>query len=177
MTIRRPTHTVWVGPVPLGSEHPIAKQTMTTTDTKDVDGTVDQVMKCADMGADLVRITVQGNKEANACYDIREKLFKLGYDTPLVADIHFQPKVALRVAEAFEKIRVNPGNFADGRKKFEELKRAIRIGTNHGSLSARVLSYYGDTPRGMVNSAFEFADFCRSIDYHNFVFSMKASNP
>ena len=192
--------------MPLGSEHPIAKQTMTTTDTKDVDGTVDQVMKCADMGADLVRITVQGNKEANACHDIREKLFKLGYDTPLVADIHFQPKVALRVAEAFEKIRVNPGNFADGRKKFDdidyeseaqfvaeremmaemfmplaekckELKRAIRIGTNHGSLSARVLSYYGDTPRGMVNSAFEFADFCRSIDYHNFVFSMKASNP
>merc|ERR1719199_875598 len=141
-------------------------------------------------------------KEATACHDIREGLFKKGYDIPLCADMHFQPKVAMKVAEAFEKIRINPGNFADGRKTFEEfiyeteedyisereylvesfvplvqkckeLNRAMRIGTNHGSLSARVLSFYGDTPRGMVESAFEFADICRDMDYHNFLFSMK----
>jgi len=205
-TQRRPTRTVWVGPVPIGSEHPIARQTMTTTDTKNVDATVEQVMKCADAGADLVRITVQGGREAEACMHIREKLFKYGYDTPLVADIHFNPKVALRVCDAFEKIRVNPGNFADGIKKFDDmvyesqeqydaeveqmeelftplvekckkLGRAIRIGTNHGSLSARILSYYGDTPGGMVESAFEFARVCRKHDFHNFLFSMKASNP
>jgi (E)-4-hydroxy-3-methylbut-2-enyl-diphosphate synthase len=179
---------------------------MTTTDTKKVDATVEQVMKCADAGADLVRITVQGGREAEACMHIREKLFKYGYDTPLVADIHFNPKVALRVCDAFEKIRVNPGNFADGIKKFDDmvyesqaqydaeveqmeemftplvekckkLGRAIRIGTNHGSLSARILSYYGDTPGGMVESAFEFARVCRKNDFHNFLFSMKASNP
>ncbi|CAG9462715.1 unnamed protein product [Pedinophyceae sp. YPF-701] len=204
--LRRPTRTVWAGKVPIGSEHPIAKQTMTTTDTRNVDATVEQVMRCADAGADLVRLTVQGKREAEACFKIRDKLFQLGYDTPLVADIHFQPTVAMMVAEAFEKIRVNPGNFADGAKKFEdrtyedegayqkeldyieevftplvlkckELGRAMRIGTNHGSLSARTLSYYGDTPRGMVESAFEFARICRKNDYHNFLFSMKASNP
>ena len=205
-TQRRPSSTVWVGNVPIGSEHPIARQTMTTTDTKNVDATVEQVMKCADAGADLVRITVQGGREAEACMHIREKLFKYGYDTPLVADIHFNPKVALRVCDAFEKIRVNPGNFADGIKKFDDLTyesraeydaeveameelftplvekckklgRAIRIGTNHGSLSARILSFYGDTPGGMVESAFEFARVCRKHDFHNFLFSMKASNP
>ena len=192
--------------MPIGSEHPIARQTMTTTDTKDVDATVEQVMRCADAGADLVRLTVQGNREADAGAAIREKLFKYGYDTPLVADIHFNPKTALRIADAFEKIRVNPGNFADGIKKFDDLEydsdaayqlelekiaelftplvekcksldRAIRIGTNHGSLSNRILSYYGDTPNGMVKSAFEFADVCRGLDFHNFLFSMKASNP
>mmetsp|Transcript_28850 Transcript_28850/g.54486 ORF Transcript_28850/g.54486 Transcript_28850/m.54486 type:complete len:738 (-) Transcript_28850:170-2383(-) len=205
-TKRRPTRTIMVGNVPVGSEHPIALQTMTTTDTRDVKATVDQVMRCADAGADMVRITVQGMKEANCGHDIREELFKLRYDTPLVADIHFAPKVAIRVAEAFEKIRVNPGNFVDGRKTFDEitfesdadyqsevehieevftplvekcksLNRAMRIGTNHGSLAARILSYYGDTPRGMVESAFEFARVCRKNDYHNFLFSMKASNP
>lgn len=163
-------------------------------------------MRCADAGADLVRITVQGRKEAEACMKIREELFKRNYNTPLVADIHFQPKVAMMVADAFEKIRVNPGNFADGAKKFtddvfdtedeflaglddieemltplvlkcKELNRAMRIGTNHGSLSARIMSWYGDSPRGMVESALEFANICRKNDYHNFLFSMKASNP
>ncbi|KAG2492083.1 hypothetical protein HYH03_009579 [Edaphochlamys debaryana] len=205
-TKRRPTRTVMIGKVPVGSQHRIALQTMTTTDTRNVQMTVDQVKKCADAGADIVRITVQGKKEAEACMKIREQLFKDRYDVPLVADIHFQPAVAMMVAEAFEKIRINPGNFVDGRKSFEvinyddpaefakerelieetftplvlkckELGRAVRIGTNHGSLSARILSYYGDTPRGMVESAFEFADVCRKHDYHNFVFSMKASNP
>ena len=179
---------------------------MATTNTADIDATIEQVMRCADKGFDLVRVTVQGKREANACMKIREGLFKKGYDIPLCADMHFQPVVALMVADAVEKIRINPGNFADGRKDFEEkiyeteedyfseraylvealeplvqkckeLDRCMRIGTNHGSLSSRVLSFYGDTPRGMVESALEFADICRSLDYHNFVFSMKASNP
>jgi (E)-4-hydroxy-3-methylbut-2-enyl-diphosphate synthase len=203
---RRKTRTVNCGPIKFGSEHPIVRQTMATTFTADVDATVEQVMRCADKGFDLVRITVQGKREANAAMKIREALFKKGYDIPLCADMHFQPVVAQMMADAVEKIRINPGNFADGRKDFEEkvyesekdyvkdreylveafapliekcksLDRCMRIGTNHGSLSSRVLSYYGDTPRGMVESAIEFADICRSMDYHNFVFSMKASNP
>jgi len=204
--LRRKTRTVECGPIKFGSEHPIVRQTMATTSTADVDATIDQVMRCADKGFDLVRVTVQGKREANACAKIREGLFKKGYDIPLCADMHFQPVIAQLVADAVEKIRINPGNFADGRKDFEEkvyeteddyvkereylveamlplvekcksLNRAMRIGTNHGSLSSRVLSFYGDTPRGMVESAVEFADICRSQDYHNFVFSMKASNP
>lgn len=203
---RRKTRTVECGPIKFGSEHPVVRQTMATTNTADVDATIDQVIRCADKGFDLVRITVQGKREATAAMKIREGLFAKGYDIPLCADMHFQPKVALMVADAVEKIRINPGNFADGRKDFEEhiyeteedyvkereylveamlplvakckeLNRAMRIGTNHGSLSSRVLSYYGDTPRGMVESAIEFADICRSQEYHNFVFSMKASNP
>ncbi|KDD73287.1 GcpE, partial [Helicosporidium sp. ATCC 50920] len=205
-TRRRPTRTMQVGKVLIGGSHPVRLQTMTTSDTRDVEATVAQVKRCADAGAELVRITVQGKKEAAACMKIRERLFQDNYDTPLVADIHFQPGVAMAVADAFEKIRINPGNFLDGRKTFEvidyddpaqfaaereeiargfaplveklkRLNRALRIGTNHGSLSARVLSFYGDTPRGMVESAFEFADVCRDLDYHNFCFSMKASNP
>ena len=203
---RRKTRTVMIGDVPMGSEHPIVLQTMTTTDTRDVEATVAQVKKIADKGGMLARITVQGMREAKACKAIRDRLNEDGYSIPLCADIHFAPKVALLVAESWEKIRVNPGNFADGRKTFEEknydspeayqeeldfieetftplvlkckeLGRCIRIGTNHGSLSARTLSYYGDTPQGMVESAFEFARICRKHDFHNFVFSMKASNP
>eukprot|EP00252_Welwitschia_mirabilis_P006051 TRINITY_DN1674_c0_g1_i1.p1 TRINITY_DN1674_c0_g1~~TRINITY_DN1674_c0_g1_i1.p1 ORF type:complete len:796 (-),score=165.92 TRINITY_DN1674_c0_g1_i1:523-2733(-) len=204
-TVRRKTRTVMVGDVAIGSEHPIRIQTMTTTDTKDVSGTVEQVMRIADKGADIARITVQGKKEADACYEIKNKLVQRGYNIPLVADIHFAPSVALRVAECFEKVRINPGNFADRRAQFEKFEytdetyekelehieevftplvekckkygRAIRIGTNHGSLSDRIMSYYGDSPRGMVESAFEFAQICRKLDYHNFLFSMKASNP
>eukprot|EP00262_Sarcandra_glabra_P007287 TRINITY_DN19_c0_g1_i1.p1 TRINITY_DN19_c0_g1~~TRINITY_DN19_c0_g1_i1.p1 ORF type:complete len:746 (-),score=162.74 TRINITY_DN19_c0_g1_i1:436-2673(-) len=204
-TVRRKTRTVMVGNVALGSEHPIRIQTMTTSDTKDVAGTVEQVMRIADKGADLVRITVQGKKEADAAFEIKNTLVQKNYSIPLVADIHFAPSVALRVAECFDKIRVNPGNFADRRAQFEQLEyteddyqkelehieqvfsplvekckkygRAMRIGTNHGSLSDRIMSYYGDSPRGMVESAFEFARICRKLDFHNFVFSMKASNP
>nr|AEM42998.1 4-hydroxy-3-methylbut-2-en-1-yl diphosphate synthase [Siraitia grosvenorii] len=204
-TVRRKTRTVMVGNVALGSEHPIRIQTMTTTDTKDVAGTVEQVMRVADKGADIVRITVQGKKEADACFEIKNSLVQKNYNIPLVADIHFAPSVALRVAECFDKIRVNPGNFADRRAQFVQLEyteddyqkelehieevftplvekckkygRAMRIGTNHGSLSDRIMSYFGDSPRGMVESAFEFARICRKLDYHNFVFSMKASNP
>lgn len=204
-TVRRKTRTVMIGNVALGSDHPIRIQTMTTTDTKDVAATVEQVMQIADRGADLVRITVQGKKEADACFEIKNALVQKNYNIPLVADIHFAPPIALRVAECFEKIRVNPGNFADRRAQFEKLEyteddyqkelehieqvfiplvekckkygRALRIGTNHGSLSDRIMSYYGDSPRGMVESAFEFARICRKLDFHNFVFSMKASNP
>ena len=165
--LRRPTRTVTAGPVKFGSEHPIVRQTMGTTSTRDVRGTIEQVMRCADVGFDMVRITVVGMKEAQACHDIREGLFKKGYDIPLCADMHFQPAVAIKTAEAVEKIRINPGNFADGRKqdeddvsfdseadflkprdsiveafaplvlKCKELNRAMRIGTNHGSLAAR----------------------------------------
>nr|AJA32314.1 chloroplast 1-hydroxy-2-methyl-2-(E)-butenyl-4-diphosphate synthase [Narcissus tazetta] len=204
-TVRRKTRTVMVGNVALGSGHPIKIQTMTTSDTKDVAKTVEEVMRIADKGADLVRITVQGKKEADACFEIKNTLVQKNYNIPLVADIHFAPPVALRVAECFDKIRVNPGNFADRRAQFETLEytdddyqkeleqieqvlsplvekckkygRAMRIGTNHGSLSDRIMSYYGDSPRGMVESAFEFARICRKLDFHNFVFSMKASNP
>ncbi|XP_020112752.1 4-hydroxy-3-methylbut-2-en-1-yl diphosphate synthase (ferredoxin), chloroplastic [Ananas comosus] len=204
-TIRRKTRTVMVGNVALGSDHPIRIQTMTTSDTKDVAKTVEEVMRIADKGADLVRITVQGRKEADACFEIKNSLVQKNYNIPLVADIHFAPSVALRVAECFDKIRVNPGNFADRRAQFEKLEyseedyqkelehiekvfsplvekckkygRAMRIGINHGSLSDRIMSYYGDSPRGMVESAFEFARICRNLDFHNFVFSMKASNP
>jgi len=204
--VRRKTRTVQCGAINFGSEHPIVRQTMGTTETGKIQDTIDQVMRCADTGFDMVRITVQGKREAAAAAKIREGLFKKGYDIPLCADMHFQPKVAMMVAECLEKIRINPGNFADGKKDFEdkvyeteedyvsereylfdamiplvekckELNRAMRIGTNHGSLSSRVLSFYGDTPRGMVESAIEFADICRSQDYHNFLFSMKASNP
>jgi len=203
---RRKTRTVECGPIKFGSDHPIVRQTMATTLTSDVEASVNQIIRCADEGFDLVRVTVVGMKDAKACLKIREGLDARGYNIPLCADMHFQPKVALVVADAVEKIRINPGNFVDGRKSFEEkvyeteedfiserkffveaftplvqkckeLNRAMRIGTNHGSLSARILSFYGDTPRGMVESAIEFADICRSLDYHNFVFSMKASNP
>jgi (E)-4-hydroxy-3-methylbut-2-enyl-diphosphate synthase len=195
-----------IGKVKVGSEHRIATQTMTTTLTEDVEATVAQIKKCADMGIDIVRITVQGMKQANACEHIRKRLDEDGYHTPIVADIHFTPKVALKCAEYVDKVRVNPGNFADGRKSFDTIDKlddqamkeaqeaieesfvplvlklkergaALRIGVNHGSLSERILFQYGDSPEGMVASALEFAEICRKYDYHNFVFSMKSSNP
>ena len=205
-TFRRKTRTIQIGNVKLGSDHPIVKQTMTTSDTRDVNATVNEIMRCTDAGAQMIRITVQGMQEAKACQEIKNKLLQSGYTTPIIADIHFAPKVAMTVADCLDKIRINPGNFADGRKKFEDIlyetdaeyqaeldeieevftplvlkckenNVAMRIGTNHGSLSARTLSRFGDTPAGMVESAFEFARICRKHDYHNFVFSMKASNP
>ncbi|CAI5984201.1 unnamed protein product [Closterium sp. NIES-65] len=194
-----------VGNVAVGSDHPIRVQTMTTSDTKNVQATVEEVMRIADRGAEICRITVQGRKEAEACEQIKNKLVQANYNIPLVADIHFAPTIALRVADCFDKIRINPGNYADTRAVFKtveytdesyqqelehidevfsklvlkckQLGRAMRIGTNHGSLSDRIMSYYGDSPRGMVESALEFARICRKHDYHNFVFSMKASNP
>ncbi|CAK8989444.1 unnamed protein product [Durusdinium trenchii] len=204
--IRRKTRTVYVGEVPVGSEHPIATQTMTTTLTSDVDGTVEQIMKCAEMGIDIVRVTVQGMTEAKACEHIKKKLLEKGCKTPIVADIHFTPKVALVCADFVDKVRVNPGNFADGRKSFDTISelteedvkeaqeaieealtplvlklkeqgKAMRIGVNHGSLAERILFQYGDSPEGMVASAIEFGEICRKHDYHDFIFSMKSSNP
>uniref|UniRef100_A0A7R9ZZ80 4-hydroxy-3-methylbut-2-en-1-yl diphosphate synthase (ferredoxin), chloroplastic n=1 Tax=Pyrodinium bahamense TaxID=73915 RepID=A0A7R9ZZ80_9DINO len=204
--MRRRTRTITIGDVKVGSEHPIATQTMTTTLTHDVEATVAQIKKCADAGVDIVRVTVQGMREAKACEHIKRRLLEDGYRTPIVADIHFTPKVALVCADFVDKVRVNPGNFADGRKSFDtidELKeedikeaqatieeafaplvlklkeqnKALRIGVNHGSLAERILFQYGDSPEGMVASAVEFGEICRKYDYHNFLFSMKSSNP
>ncbi|ETW56653.1 4-hydroxy-3-methylbut-2-en-1-yl diphosphate synthase [Plasmodium falciparum Palo Alto/Uganda] len=202
---RLPTREVIIGNVKIGGNNKIAIQTMASCDTRNVEECVYQIRKCKDLGADIVRLTVQGVQEAQASYHIKEKLLSENVNIPLVADIHFNPKIALMAADVFEKIRVNPGNYVDGRKKwidkvyktkeeFDEgklfikekfvpliekckrLNRAIRIGTNHGSLSSRVLSYYGDTPLGMVESAFEFSDLCIENNFYNLVFSMKASN-
>jgi (E)-4-hydroxy-3-methylbut-2-enyl-diphosphate synthase len=179
---------------------------MATTLTHNVEDTVAQIKKCSDAGVDIVRITVQGMREAKACEFIKKRLLEDGCKTPIVADIHFTPKVALVAAEHCDKIRVNPGNFTDGRKSFDtiteltdadvqqairdiesaftplvlklkERNKALRIGVNHGSLSERILFQYGDSPEGMVESALEFGRICRQHDFHNFVFSMKSSNP
>ncbi|BAM40396.1 1-hydroxy-2-methyl-2-(e)-butenyl 4-diphosphate synthase [Theileria orientalis strain Shintoku] len=203
--VRFPTRCVKIGKVTIGGNNPIALQTMTSCDTNDVKETVDQILKVQEYGADMVRLTVQSPREVKSSVLIKEKLTSLNCDIPLIADIHFNPKVALMSAEIYDKVRVNPGNYVDGRKnwdtkvydsyeefkksgeyieemftplveKCKQLKKAIRIGTNHGSLSSRVMSFYGDTPLGMVMSAVEFAEVCRKNDFHDFVFSMKSSN-
>lgn len=202
---RRPTRVVMVGDIGVGGHHPIRIQSMTTSNTRDVEATVDQAMRLADAGCEIVRVTVQGMKEADACEGIKNGLIKRGYTTPLVADIHFYPPAAMRVVDFVDKVRINPGNFVDKRATFKQieyddasyaaellkieekfsplvekckrLKRSMRIGTNHGSLSDRIMNRYGDTPAGMVESALEFARLCRKMDYHDIIFSMKASNP
>ncbi|KAK2195455.1 bifunctional 4-hydroxy-3-methylbut-2-en-1-yl diphosphate synthase [Babesia duncani] len=203
--IRVPTRSVRIGNVQIGSKHPIALQTMTSCDTNDVEQCVDQIQRAKCYGADLVRVTVQSPREIKASAAIKDRLLTLKCDIPLVADVHFNPKVAMLAADIFDKVRVNPGNYVDGRKDFDEkvynsklefmdagkrikemfsplvekcksLNRAIRIGTNHGSLSSRITSFYGDTPKGMVESAFEFLQVCRDLDFHNVVVSLKSSN-
>lgn len=197
------TREVQVGNVKIGGNNPIVIQSMTTTDTMDTDATVAQSIRMIEAGCQLVRITAPSKRDAENLQNIKDQLRSKGYDTPLVADIHFTPNAAEVAAKIVEKVRVNPGNYAD-RKKFEhieynnetynqELERikkrfvplvrickehgtAMRIGTNHGSLSDRILSRYGDTPLGMVESAMEFLRICREEDYHNIVLSMKASN-
>ncbi|MEC7839145.1 MAG: (E)-4-hydroxy-3-methylbut-2-enyl-diphosphate synthase [Chlamydiota bacterium] len=204
-TTRRKTREVMVGNVGVGGNNPIRIQSMTTSNTRDVDATVEQITKLANAGCEIARITVQGIKEADACEHIKSKLLALGYTIPLVADIHFYPPAAMRAIEFVDKVRINPGNYADKRASFKvieyddvtyaeelkrieekfsplvnrakELKKSIRIGTNHGSLSDRIMNRYGDTPQGMVESALEFARICRKNDFHDFIFSMKASNP
>lgn len=204
-TKRRPTRVVMVGNVGVGGYHPIRIQSMTTSNTRDVEATIEQAMRLADAGCEIVRVTVQGMKEAEACEGIKNGLIQRGYEIPLVADIHFYPPAAMRVVDFVDKVRINPGNFVDKRASFKlieydddsyaqellkieekfsplvekckRLKRAMRIGTNHGSLSDRIMNRYGDTPAGMVESALEFARICRKMDYHDFIFSMKASNP
>lgn len=188
----------------MGSDYPIRIQSMTTTDTMDTQATVEQSIRMIEAGCELVRITAPSINEARNLENIRKELRARGYHTPLVADIHFTPNAAEVAARVVEKVRINPGNFAD-KKKFEtidytdseyegELERirerfiplvkickeygtAMRIGTNHGSLSDRILSRYGDTPMGMVESALEFLRICESENFKNIVLSMKSSNP
>jgi (E)-4-hydroxy-3-methylbut-2-enyl-diphosphate synthase len=198
------TRTVKVGKLTIGGGNPVRVQTMTTTDTMDTDATVAQVIKCIEAGAELVRITAPSKKEADNLANIKAALNAKGYDTPLVADIHFTPNAAEIAATIVEKVRVNPGNYVD-KKKFEQIEytdaeyieeierirerftplvlickehgTAMRIGTNHGSLSDRIMSRYGDTANGMVESAMEFLRIARSLDYHQIILSMKSSNP
>ena len=198
------TRPVEVGNLVIGGGHPIRVQTMTTTDTMDTDATVAQVIRCIEAGAELVRVTAPSKKEAENLANIKAILHSKGYTTPLVADIHFTPNAAEIAAKIVEKVRVNPGNYVD-KKKFEqidytdaeyveEIERirekfsplvlickehgtAMRIGTNHGSLSDRIMSRYGDTAIGMVESAMEFLRIARSLDYHQIILSMKSSNP
>src|SRR5882672_3593029 len=198
------TREVKVGDVRIGGRNPIRVQTMTTTDTMDTLATVEQSIRCIEAGAELVRITAPSKTEAENLRPIKDEIRKRGYTTPLVADIHFTPNAAEIAARIVEKVRVNPGNYVD-KKKFElieytdadyaeEIERirerftplvkickeygtAMRIGTNHGSLSDRIMSRYGDTPMGMVESAMEFLRIARSESYHQVVLSMKSSNP
>ncbi len=202
--IRRKTIAVTIGDVPMGSDFPIRVQSMTTVDTMDTLGSVEQSIRMIEAGCEYVRITAPSVKEAQNLENIRKELRARGYTTPLVADIHFTPNAAELAARIVEKVRINPGNYAD-RKRFEfidytdaayaaELDRirakflplvrickeygtAMRIGTNHGSLSDRILSRYGDTPVGMVESALEFLRICEDEHYYNIVLSMKSSNP
>src|ERR1700752_2089311 len=193
-----------IGDLRLGNYHPIRVQTMTTTDTMDTLATVEQSIRCIEAGAELVRITAPSKKEAGNLLNIKNELGRRSYNTPLVADIHFTANAAEIAARIVEKVRVNPGNYVD-KKKFEfieytdadyaeeidrirerftplikickEYGTAMRIGTNHGSLSDRIMSRYGDTPMGMVESAMEFLRVARNESYHNIVLSMKSSNP
>ena len=201
---RLKTAEVKIGDLLLGNGHPIRVQTMTTTDTMNTIATVEQSIRCIEAGAELVRITAPSKNEAHNLLEIKNELRKRGYNTPLVADIHFTPNAAEIAARIIEKVRVNPGNYAD-KKKFEfieytdadyveeidrirerftplvkickEYGTAMRIGTNHGSLSDRIMSRYGDSAMGMVESAMEFLRIARDESYHNIVLSMKSSNP
>ncbi len=198
------TREVTIGEVPMGGNHPIRIQSMTTVDTMDTIGSVEQTIRMVDAGCEYIRITAPSIKEANNLAEIKKELRKRGYDVPLVADIHFTPNAAEVAARIVEKVRINPGNYAD-KKKFDQLNyteaeykaeldriytkfaplvkicktygTAMRIGTNHGSLSDRIMSHYGDTPEGMVESAMEFIRICEDLNYYNLVISMKSSNP
>lgn len=203
--VRRPSRQVHIGGLTLGGDAPIRLQSMTTVDTMDIEGSVAEALRMIDAGCELVRITAPSKREAEALGLIKAGLQTAGHgDVPVVADIHFTPNAAEVAADHVEKIRVNPGNYAD-KKKFEEIEytdesyaaelerirekftplvlkckalgRAMRIGTNHGSLSDRIMSRYGDTAVGMVESALEFLRICRDHDYHELVISMKSSNP
>ena len=193
-----------MGNVDIGGDNPIRVQSMITCDTMDTEGSIQQTIELTDAGCEIVRITAPTVKDARNLQNIVQGLRERGCDVPIVADIHFKPEAAMEAAKWVEKVRINPGNYADSKKfvireytdeqytaelnrireRFSPLvdlckKRgiAMRIGTNHGSLSDRILNRYGDTPLGMVESALEFARIARDLDYHDFVFSMKASNP
>ncbi|MFC7668943.1 (E)-4-hydroxy-3-methylbut-2-enyl-diphosphate synthase [Hymenobacter humi] len=200
---RRVARVVNIGDLPLGGNYPIRVQSMTTVDTMDTLGSVEQTLRMVAAGCEYVRITAPSMKEAQNLLEIKKELRKRGCNVPLIADIHFTPNAAELAARIVEKVRVNPGNYAD-KKKFEEIEytdasyaaeverirerfrplvkickqygTAMRIGTNHGSLSDRILSRYGDTPLGMVESALEFLRLCEEENYYDVVLSMKASN-
>ncbi len=200
---RRSTRVVMAGRLAIGGDNPLRVQSMTTTDTGDVEASIAQAARLAQAGCELVRLTAPNLSAARALERIKAGLLKRGVDIPLAADIHFSPEVAMTAADFVEKIRINPGNFADTKTfahkeysvaeyarelvrveerfmplvdKLKRLKRALRIGVNHGSLSDRILNRFGDTPQGMVESALEFARLCVKADFHSLVFSMKASN-
>lgn len=203
--VRRTSRSVNIGGLTLGGDAPIRVQSMTTVDTLDIDGSIAEALRMIEAGCELVRITAPSKREAEALGEIKRGLAEAGHaSVPIVADIHFTPNAAEVAADHVEKIRVNPGNYAD-KKRFEEIEytdetyaaelerirekftplvlkckalgRAMRIGTNHGSLSDRIMSRYGDSPLGMVESALEFLRICREHDYHELVISMKSSNP
>src|SRR5690242_16824261 len=201
---RRATREVMVGNVGVGGRNPIRIQSMITCDTMDTEACIRQTMELAGDGCEIVRITAPTVKDAQNLQHIKEGLLARGCDVPIVADIHFKPEAAMEAARWVEKVRINPGNYADSKKfaikeytdeqyaaelarieeKFtplvklcSELGRALRIGTNHGSLSDRIMNRFGDTPLGMVESALEFARIARKNNFHNFKFSMKSSNP
>jgi (E)-4-hydroxy-3-methylbut-2-enyl-diphosphate synthase len=201
---RRLTREVKVGHVGVGGSNPIRVQSMLTCDTMDTAASIQQTLDLVEVGCEIVRITAPTVKDAKNLRLIKEGLLERGCDVPIVADIHFKPEAALEAAHWVEKVRINPGNYADSKKfvikeysdgqYLEELDRirgrftplvklcqergiSIRIGTNHGSLSDRIMNRYGDTPLGMVESALEFARIARELGYHDFIFSMKASNP
>jgi (E)-4-hydroxy-3-methylbut-2-enyl-diphosphate synthase len=201
---RRKTRVVMVGNVGVGGDNPVRLQSMTTTDTLDVEATFRQSVKMIEAGCEIVRITAPTVADAQAIGKIKEKLVKAGFNQPIVADIHFSPNAADAAAEFCEKVRINPGNFVDNKRfavkeytdeayaaeierieerftplvhKLKRLKRACRIGTNHGSLSDRIMNRYGDSALGMVESALEFARIAEKNDYRELIFSMKASNP
>jgi (E)-4-hydroxy-3-methylbut-2-enyl-diphosphate synthase len=201
---RRKTRVVYVGDVGVGGDNPIRVQSMTIADTMDTAATVKEIVQLAEAGCEIVRVTAPSIHEAENLKNIKAELHRLGIKVPLVADIHFTPNAALIAAEYVEKVRINPGNYAD-KKKFEQreytdaeyqqelerieekfkplvlkckaLGRAMRIGTNHGSLSDRIMNRFGDTPEGMVESALEFVRICQKYDYHGLILSMKSSNP
>ena len=202
--MRRKTVTVNVGIVNIGSNHSIKTQSMTTASTLDTNASVEEAIRIIDAGGELVRFTAPNTKEAENLENIKSAIRKKGYDTPFIADIHFVPKAALTAAKIVEKVRINPGNYVDT-KRFKiieyddatynkEVKRieekfvplidvckenntAMRIGTNHGSLSDRIMNRFGDTPLGMVESALEFLRICNKNDFDQVVLSMKSSNP
>jgi (E)-4-hydroxy-3-methylbut-2-enyl-diphosphate synthase len=202
MIQRFKTRDVKVGNISVGGNNPVRVQSMANTNTLDTEATVSQAVKLYKSGCELVRITAPGAKEAEHLAVIKDKIIGKGYEIPLIADIHFNPKAAEIAAGIVEKVRINPGNYTDrntGKTNFSKIEyvesigrvrqrirplieickqnnTALRIGSNHGSLSERIVDRYGDTPLGMVEAALEFARICREMDFHNLVLSMKASN-
>lgn len=187
------TSEVRVGHIPMGNGHPIRIQSMTNTDTNDTPATVEQIMRMADAGADYARMTTRTLKEAENLYNIKNNLLQQGYQIPLVADVHFNNRIAEKAAAIVEKVRINPGNYAirySRKGNLEEIRQhfihlidicktnntALRLGVNHGSLSKRIMDLYGDTPQGMVESALEFIKICEGQNFHNVVISLKSSN-